>query len=121
MIGCMGATANRVGAAILGVIGIGLFVAGVWADWPRWALALTVALTVVGFVLSVLPGSKATTEPRRETAFVRGNVNRSSMVDVSSQAETFIDGSLSDSEMSRVEHSPPPRRSWRDRLRRQGG
>ncbi len=100
------------GAASFTLAGLPLAYLAIPHPVPSWALPYSVLMAVLGIVLTGLwtvhrrtdtnvapPGSK----------FIKGHVQGSSLWDVDSEAETFIDGSVGNSVLGRIRHRPDGR------------
>jgi hypothetical protein len=87
------------GTAILGAIGLGADITAIARGWPWPAV---VALGVVGAVATVMTIPVAAPHP--ETAFVRGDASASRFVDITTDADVFIDGDAREALFLRVLH-----------------
>lgn len=48
------------------------------------------------------------TNARRGSAFIRGNLRNSSVVNVRTEADVFVDGDAQESHIENIDHRPPP-------------
>ena len=94
--------AGVIGSLILSAVGIGVGLATVWADWPLWTSVGVIAAGLVGAVLCLWAARHDPSGQRPETAFIRGDLTNSSLDTVSSEADVFVDGSVTDTRMNRV-------------------
>lgn len=91
-----------IGSSLLTVAGLGVTLYQAWQSAPPWLIALTVLLTAIG-VLLMWPLRR---ERGAATAFIRGDASGSTAVDVSSDAQVFIEGDARETVLSRIIHSP---------------
>lgn len=99
-----------IGMCLLGVAGIAATLLQAWQSLPAWGIALTILLTAGGVTLT-WPVRREQDAPRvsspppaADTAFIRGDASGSTMVDVSSDAQVFIEGDARETFLSRIIH-----------------
>ena len=90
------------GMSLLALIGIALALYAVWKDLPKWLVIFFIVMTVVGVVLT-WPGTSTRKVP---STFIRGSVSNSSLIDVRSEADTFIAGPIRETLLQHILHTP---------------
>lgn len=100
-----------IGCAVLAVVGIALTIALSYSGWghlPMLFRAATVVAMIVGIGLTIWgirDRSNANGAPPG-SAFIRGPVTGSAITDATSEAHTFVEGSVEHSFLSRIMHRP---------------
>lgn len=101
-----------IGTSLFGVAGIAATLLQAWQSLPAWGIGLTVLFAAGGVILTWPVRREpahdtpriSSPPPAADTAFIRGDANGSTMVDVSSDAQVFIEGDARETFLSRIIH-----------------
>lgn len=104
--GSVVAVSGWVGSSILAVLAIGLGAAVLWQDWSWQIKAALIVVTLAAIVLKApfLRREVRKVQPVSESKFIKGPVIGSEVSDIDSDADTFIDGYVQESVITRIIH-----------------